>query len=87
MLSLLQEENSANAVKPARDGQPVARTQNAIDKSIGVLLRGGSRNWERGGAQVRVWQGVGQSWMRSRPGEGAGGGHPSRPARGSGGAL
>ena len=40
-----------------------------------------------GGAQVRVWQGVGQSWMRSRPGEGAGGGHPSRPARGSGGAL
>ena len=40
-----------------------------------------------GGAQVRVWQGVGQSGMRSRPGEGAGGGHPSRPARGSGGAL
>ena len=40
-----------------------------------------------GGAQVRVWQGVGQSWMRSRPGEGAGGGHPSRPARGSRGAL
>ena len=38
MLSLLQEENSANAVKPSRDGQPVARTQNAIDKSIGVLL-------------------------------------------------
>ena len=37
-----------------------------------------------GGAQVRVWQGVGQSWMRSRPGEGAGGGHPSCPARGSG---
>ena len=40
-----------------------------------------------GGAQVRVWQGVGQSWRRSHPGEGAGGGHPSRPARGSGGAL
>ena len=36
---------------------------------------------------MRVWQGVGQSWRRSRPGEGAGGGHPSRPARGSGGAL
>ena len=46
-------------------------------------ISGGSRNLERGGAQMRVWQGVGQS----RPGEGAGGGHPSRPARGSGGAL
>ena len=40
-----------------------------------------------GGPQVRVWQGVGRSGGRSRPGEGAGGGHPSRPARGSGGAL
>ena len=37
-----------------------------------------------GGAQVRVGQGVGQSWRRSHPGEGAGGEHPSRPARGSG---
>ena len=53
--------------------------------------RGGSRNWERGGAKVRVWQGVGQIRRRSRPGRmregGTGGGHPSRPARGSGGAL
>ena len=32
---------------------------------------------KRGGADCR----------RSRPGEGAGGGHPSRPARGYGGAL
>ena len=38
ILSLLQEENSANAVKPSGDGQPVARTQSAIDKCIGMLL-------------------------------------------------
>ena len=40
-----------------------------------------------GGAQVRVWQGLGRSRRRSRPGESAGGGHPSRPARGSEGVL
>ena len=40
-----------------------------------------------GGAQALVWQGVGRSSRRGRPGEGAGGGHPSRPARGCGGAL
>ena len=34
-----------------------------------------------------VWIGVGRSSRRGRPGEGAGGGHPSRPARGYGGAL
>ena len=51
------------------------------------LVQGRIQELGAGGAQVRVWQGVGQSWMRSRPGEGAGGGHPSRPARGSGGAL
>ena len=40
-----------------------------------------------GGAPARVWQVVGRSSRRGRPGEGAGGGHPSRPARGCGGAL
>ena len=40
-----------------------------------------------GGAPARVWQWVGRSSRRARPGEGAGGGHPSRPARGCGGAL
>ena len=38
---------------------------------------GGGGGLKRGGADCR----------RSRPGEGAGGGHPSRPARGYGGAL
>ena len=28
-----------------------------------------------GGAPARVWQGVGRSSRRGRPGEGAGGGH------------
>ena len=37
VLSELQEENSANAVKTSGNGQPVA-ARNAIDKSIGVLL-------------------------------------------------
>ena len=32
---------------------------------------------------MRVGQGVGRSRRRSRPGEGAGGGHPSSPARGA----
>ena len=45
---------------------------------------GGSRI---GRAPARVWQGVGRSSRWGRPGEGAGGGHPSRPARGWGGAL
>ena len=40
-----------------------------------------------GGAGVWVWQGVGRSSRRGRPGEGARGGHPSRPARGYGRAL
>ena len=37
VLSELQEEISANAVKASGNGQPVA-ARNAIDKSIGVLL-------------------------------------------------
>ena len=40
-----------------------------------------------GGHRRGCGRGVGRSRRRSRPGEGAGGGHPSRPARGCGGAL
>ena len=59
-----------------------------IDSRMNLpVSSGGSRNWEGGGAPARVWQGVGRSSRRGQPGEGAGGGHPSRPARGCGGAL
>ena len=42
------------------------------------------------GSSMDGWGGLkrgGADCRRSRPGEGAGGGHPSRPARGYGGAL
>ena len=59
--------------------RPAPETLSVADPGFG---RGGG-----GGAPARVWQGVGQSSRQGRPGEGAGGGHPYRPARGCGGAL
>ena len=71
--------------------QSASRKQSLIDRSVlprhYVQWRIQELGGGGGGAPARVWQGVGRSSRRGRPGEGAGGGHPSRPARGCGGAL